>query len=123
MNKALFGLLRLALLFYKHLVDALVKYGFKVNPHNPCVANADINGSQMIVTWHVDDLKVSHRDPFEITKFAEYLFSVYGKKLTVKRGKVHDYLGREVHPPRNGHFSKCLFDPSKGRRTLGRSVW
>merc|ERR1711933_326410 len=92
-NKALYGLLRSALLFYKHLVAALEKYGFKVNPHDPCVANADINGHQMTVTWHVDDLKVSHKDPQEITKFADYLSGIYGEKLTVKRGKVHDYLG------------------------------
>jgi len=50
MNKALYGLLRSALLFYKHLVVALKKYGFKVNPHNPYVANVDINNSQMTVT-------------------------------------------------------------------------
>ena len=71
MNKALYGLLRSALLFYEHLVVALKKYGFKVNPHHPYVANVDINNSQMTVTWHVDDLKVSHKDPFEITKFDE----------------------------------------------------
>ena len=59
-----------------------------MNPHGPCVANADINGSQMTVTFHVDDLKVSHKDPFEVTKFATFLSKVYGKKLTVKRGKV-----------------------------------
>ena len=50
----------------------------------------------MTVTWHVDDLKVSHKDPFEITKFATYLSSIYGKKLSVKRGKVHDYLGMDL---------------------------
>ena len=64
MYKALYGLLRSALLFYKKLVGDLQKYGFKVNPYDPCVANAMINGSQMTVTWHVDDLKVSHKDPF-----------------------------------------------------------
>ena len=80
-------------------MDALVKYGFKVNPHDPCVANATINGSQMIVTWHVDDLKVSHKDPYEISEFAEYLSSVYGKKLTVKHGKVHYYLGCDYDFP------------------------
>jgi len=46
--------------------------------------------------WHVDDLKVSHKDPFEITKFATYLSSIYGKKLSVKKGKVHDYLGMDL---------------------------
>ena len=50
----------------------------------------------MTVTWHVDDLKVSHKDPFDIIKFTTYLSSIYGVKLMVKRGKVHDYLGMDV---------------------------
>ena len=40
--------------------------GFNINPYNPCVANKEINGSQMTVTWHVDNLKVSHKDPAEV---------------------------------------------------------
>ena len=99
MNKALYGLLQSALLFYKKLRKDLEGYGFVINPYDPCVANAMINGHQMTVTWHVDDLKVSHKDPFEITKFTAYLSSIYGKKLSVKRGKVHDYLGSR-HGPR-----------------------
>ena len=75
-------------MFYKKLRKDLEGYGFVINPYDPCVANAMINGPQMMVTWHVDDLKNSHKDPFEITKFATYLSSNYGKKLSVKRGKV-----------------------------------
>ena len=59
--KALYGLLQSALLFYKKLRGELEDYGFEVNPYNPCVANKIVNGSQMTVTWHIDDLKVSHR--------------------------------------------------------------
>ena len=96
MTKALYGLLESALCFYKKLVKDLKGYGFEVNPYDPCVANKTINGKQMTVTWHVDDLKVSHQSPFEITKFSTYLSSIYGVKLTVKRGKVHDYLGMDL---------------------------
>ena len=117
MNKAVYGLLRSALLFYKHPVAALEKYGFKVNPHDPCVANADINSSQMTVTWHVNDLKVSHKDPFEITKFVEYLFSVYGEKLMVKYGKVHDYLGCDYNISTPGAVKVSMIKYS--RKTLG----
>ena len=46
----------------------------------------------MTVTWHVDDLKVSHQDPFEITLLADYLQGIYGN-VDVHRGKIHDYLG------------------------------
>ena len=50
----------------------------------------------MTVTWHVDDLKVSHKDPAEITKFANYSAVIYGKALTVHRGKIHNYLGMDL---------------------------
>ena len=58
--------------------------------------NGDRRIPDVTVTWHVDDLKVSHVDPFQVTRFAEYLASIYGEKLTVNRGKVHDYLGMDL---------------------------
>ena len=108
MNKALYGLLRSALLFYRKLVGDLEAYGFKLNPHDLCVANAMINGKQMTVTWHVDDLKVSHMDPWEVTKFGNYLAGIYGEELTAHRGKVHDYLGMDFDYSETGKFKVSM---------------
>ena len=58
--RALYGLLKSALLFYKKLWGDLQQRGFVLNPYDPCVCNKTINGSQMTITWHVDDLKISH---------------------------------------------------------------
>ena len=77
MNKALYGLLASALEFYKKLRADLEKWGFTINPYDPCVANATIAGSQMTVLWHVDDLKVSHKCDFEISKFCVYMAKIY----------------------------------------------
>ena len=63
--KALYGMLKSALLFYKKLRDDFENNGFQANTYVPCVANKDINGSQMKIIWHVDDLKVSHKDPWK----------------------------------------------------------
>jgi hypothetical protein len=51
----------------------------------------------MTITWHVDDLKVSHIDPFQITKFAAYLASIYGSGLVVHHNKAHDCLGMDLN--------------------------
>ena len=59
-EKALYGMLRAALLFYRKLRADLEDMGFEVKPYDPCVANRIVNGSQCTVVWHVDDLKVSH---------------------------------------------------------------
>ncbi len=73
MQKAMYGLLRSALLFYRKLVADLESAGFKINPYDPCVANKTVT-----VCWHVDDLKVSHIDPDEVTKFGDSLSKTYG---------------------------------------------
>ena len=67
--KALYGCLKSALLFYQKLSTDQVKYGFKINPYDLCVANKHVDGSQLTVTWHVDDLKVSHEKEEVVTSF------------------------------------------------------
>jgi hypothetical protein len=52
-KKAIYGMLESVLLFYKKLSGDLVKYGFDVNPYDPCVANKVCNKSQLMVSWHV----------------------------------------------------------------------
>ena len=39
LKKELYGILRSSLLFYKNLFAELEAYGFKINPHYPCVGN------------------------------------------------------------------------------------
>jgi hypothetical protein len=87
LTKAIYGLLKSALLFYRKFVNDLKSYSspFVINPYDPCIANATVGNKQMTVTWHVDDLKVSHIDPFQVTKFATYLATIYGNGLVVQR--------------------------------------
>ena len=63
----------------------------------------------MTVTWHVDDLKVYHKDPLKTTKFAHYLYLQYAEKLTVKIGKIHNYLGMDLYYSTKGG-SKGQYD-------------
>ena len=85
------------LLFYRKLRKDLESIGFKINPYDCCVANKIINGNQFTVLWHVDDLKISHKDPKEVDKFIEWTKQKYEDenitKIKPSRGKVHDYLG------------------------------
>jgi hypothetical protein len=93
MQKAIYGLLRSTLLFYKKLVADLESIGFKLNPYDPCVANKEVNGTQMTMCWHVDDLKVSHVDPREDTRFGDWLSETCGVMIVAHQGAVHNYLG------------------------------
>ena len=96
LSKVLYGFLQSALLFYRKLRSELEAYGFTVNPYDPCVANKMINGKQTTVTWHVDDLKISHMDSNEVTKCIEHFKKIYGNRMTVHRGKVHEYFGMDM---------------------------
>ena len=58
--KGLYGCLWAAIQFWKKLTQQLVQWGFVINAYDQCVANKVVNGSQFTITWHVDDLKLSH---------------------------------------------------------------
>ena len=70
------------------------------------MANKIINSKQCIILWHVADLKISHEDPAEVTKIIKMMSSEFGKEapLTVRRGKIHAYLGMNQFTP---VFANC----------------
>jgi len=108
-NVAIYGTLKAALLFWKKLSTSLKMRGFKINPYDWCVANKDINGTQCTIVWHVDDLKISHKDSTVINEIISSLKSKYGKvgEMTVRRGKKHDYLGMTLAFSKDG---ACIVD-------------
>jgi hypothetical protein len=97
-TRAIYGLLESAMLFYKRLTKDLTEFGFEINPYDPCVANKQVDGKQMTVSWHVDDLKVSHVNSKHIDDFITWIKQTYGTIGEVKttRGKVHHYLGMKL---------------------------
>jgi hypothetical protein len=99
LNKALYGTLQAALLFWQNLTTFLIhELGFTLNKYDKCVANKMINGQQCTIIWHVDDLKISHCDPSVVEDIIKSISNKYGKEdpVTVNRGKVHDYLGMKI---------------------------
>mmetsp|Transcript_17391 Transcript_17391/g.36461 ORF Transcript_17391/g.36461 Transcript_17391/m.36461 type:complete len:230 (+) Transcript_17391:3553-4242(+) len=101
LQKALYGCLRLVLLFHLKLVADLEGQGFCLNLYDPCVANKVVNGSQMTLTFHVDDIKISHLDPEEVSNLIDWFKCIYGKNVRVSRGTSHDYLGMMLLYPNN----------------------
>ena len=67
--KALYGMLRAALLLYKRLRKDLENTGFKINPYDSYVTNMMVNGTQYIMCWHIDELNVFHVDKAVATVF------------------------------------------------------
>ncbi len=82
-----------ALLFYKKLVAELQEMGFEINPYNPCIVNNMVNGMQMTIRWHVDDLMISHLNQEDIMQVVQQIKDIYGKNLKVNVGTEPNYLG------------------------------
>jgi len=109
LSKALYGLLRAAILFYRKLRKELEDYGFEINPYDPCVANKMTEcGKQITVLWHVDDLKISCENDFEITKLWSYLNKIYGGNMKIRRGTHHEYLGMDLDYSEPGVFKVSM---------------
>ncbi len=93
------SMMKSALLFYCKFVANLTSLGFDINPYDPCVTNKIINGKQITICWHVDDLLIGHVNPAVVTNFLTWLATRYDtaeKKLNIVRGTKHNYLGMNM---------------------------
>jgi hypothetical protein len=109
LQKALYELMQVSLLFYRKLRKEMEDYGFKVNPYDPCMANKVTKcGKQMMVIWHVDDLMGSCEDDFELTKFSCYPAKICGPKLSMHMGRKHDYLGVDMEFNEDGTLDASM---------------
>ena len=100
---ALYGIMKVALLYYEHFVRDIMAIGFKLNPYDPCVANKIVRGKQLTIAWHVDDLKVSHKKYQVVSRMVKWLKAKYEQlfedgsgAMMITRGKIHDYLGMQL---------------------------
>jgi hypothetical protein len=110
LDKALYGTIKAAKLFYENFLGTLKKLKFETNPYDACVANKMINGKQCTIVWHVDDLKISHQDPKVIDTIISILEEEYGQHapLTIRRGEVHDYLGMTLDYRKKGRVAVSM---------------
>ena len=75
-----------------------------------------VNGKQITVCWHVDDLKVSHVDTNEVTNMINWLKVTYEDeigKMVVSRGKIHWYLGMTLDYSTPGKVNIDMVDYDK----------
>ena len=72
-----------------------------------------IGGKQILVCWNLEDLKVFHVDPKEVTILIKWLEGTNGK-LSIKRGKVHKYLGMTLDFRTPGDLQVIMVDYIKG---------
>jgi hypothetical protein len=73
--------------------------GFTIYPYDPCVTNKIVDGLQMTICWHIDDLLIDHAKPNTIIHLLNWLARRYvtpDKKFKATHGPRHDYLGMNI---------------------------
>jgi hypothetical protein len=96
LTKAVYGTLLGAILFYEKLTKQLEEWGYEPNCYDRCTFNKMVDGNQITIQFHVDDLKISHKDQSVIDTVLLDLNNKFGttrKPLAATTGAVHDYLG------------------------------
>ncbi len=44
---------------------------FEINPYDRCIVNKMVNGMQMTIRWHIDDLMTSHLNQEDIMQVVQ----------------------------------------------------
>ena len=76
--KAAYSTLLGAIIFYNKLFKHVTDHGFTQNEYDMCTFNKIVNGEQITVQFHVDDLKVSHKEQSVLDDFLIDLRDEFG---------------------------------------------
>jgi hypothetical protein len=113
LTKAVYGTLLGAILFYQKLSKQLVDWGYEGNCYNRCTFNKMIDGHQITIQFHVDDLKISHIKQSVIDSVLNDLNIKFGtskKPLAAATGDVHDYLGITIDYSESDKVKFTMYD-------------
>ena len=93
LDKALYGCVESAALWYENLRASLAGLGYVPNPHDTCVFNKHHgHGVQCTIAVHVDNLMITSTSSTMIESVASGLIKRYGD-ITRKDGPVVNHLG------------------------------
>ena len=94
LDKALYGCIQSAKLWYEHMRNTLEELDFKVNMHDICVFNKVHQrcGKQITITLHVDDIMMTSVSEEAMNEIVSALQDKY-KSVQVTKGSIHAYLG------------------------------
>ena len=85
-----------------------------MNPHDRCAANKEMNGKQMTISCHADDMKMSHDEDEILDEFIECLQNICDDEeigtLKVDCGPRHEFLGMTLDCSKLGKVTVDMSD-------------
>ena len=122
LDRALYGCVQSAKLWYKKLRAVLESIGFVANRYDECVFNRDFGGKQLTVCVYVDDMLCSCVDLKGLVWLEEQLAGAF-KKLTVKKDDRFEFVSLEIDQSGGGitirmdKYIRSLLDEWGGHET------
>ena len=108
LDRALYGTVQAAALWYKDLRSKLEADGFTRNPHDFCVFNKiGASGNQITIVLHVDDMLLTAFEASDIDDVERMLRTSYSE-VTAERGKVLSYTGMTLDFTVSGQVSVTM---------------
>ena len=104
LNKALYGCVESAKLWYDTLTSQLIKCGYVQNPMDKCIFNKILDGVQATCVIYVDDLFMTSKSIELLDELTGALTNAF-KSLTINDGRVHSYLGMSFNFTKPGEVS------------------
>jgi hypothetical protein len=104
LDKALYGLIESARIWFQTVAGTLLDMGFVQNPKDVCVFNKMMGEHQLTIFLYVDDVMVTCVDEAAIDSTLADLKKKYGE-LVVHEGDSLPYLGMEFNFSRPGEVS------------------
>ena len=93
LKKALYGCVQSAKVWYDTLTGKLHQLGYTKNKTDECVMNKiDMEGHQVTIVIHVDDIFISAANSKSLDRELEILEKTFGE-LTIDKGPIVNYLG------------------------------
>jgi hypothetical protein len=93
LNKAQYGCVESARLWYNTIAAFLESKGFVKNFYDPCIfVRQNAAGVKLYCAIYVDDIKAICADQAELDLFQFQLEEIFGK-VSMKDGPIHEYLG------------------------------
>lgn len=92
LTKALYGTVQASKLWYELLTKELLGLGFVQNPYDKCVFNKTVEGHQVSLALHVDDMLVTSVDVKDLNALAASIMSKWSNS-TRHDGPVVDFVG------------------------------
>jgi hypothetical protein len=106
LTKAVYGTLLGAILFYQKLSKQLVDWGYIPNCYDQCTFNKMIDGNQIAIQFHGDDLEISH----SVLNDLNIKFGTSKKPLAATTGDIHDYLGITIDYSKSNKVKFTMYD-------------